>query len=297
MNDNLPARIDAQVQLSKTMAHSNLLPKQYQSNPANLMWAIQYAEAIGVHPMTAITGIHVIEGKPTASAQLIGGLVRRAGHKLQVRFDRKTMTATARVFRADDPEFMFESVWDMDRARGANLTNKSVWKQYPDAMLKARAITEVARDACPEALFGVIYTAEEMGVDRLDEDGAPLDLTPTTVVTAPVVQEPVVEDIVEAEVVDEPVVVEGRDALKGGLTDADLVEEATPGQIKVIHMHVKSLGLSDEVYRDRLEQLFGVRSSKDLSKSQANELVTMLVKASKKKAEVSFDHYTPEDAE
>jgi hypothetical protein len=53
--------------------------------------------------MVAVTSIHVIEGKPTASAQLIGGLVRRAGHKLRVTFDRKTMTATAQIIRADDP--------------------------------------------------------------------------------------------------------------------------------------------------------------------------------------------------
>lgn len=40
-------------------------------------------------------------------------------------------------------------------------------------MLKARAITEVARDACEEALMGMTYTPEEMGAD-VDEDGIPL---------------------------------------------------------------------------------------------------------------------------
>jgi hypothetical protein len=53
----------------------------------------------------------------------------------------------------------------MDRAKAANLTGKGNWRTYPAAMLKARAITEVARDACPEALFGVAYTAEELGSD------------------------------------------------------------------------------------------------------------------------------------
>ena len=43
-------------------------------------------------------------------------------------------------------------------------------------MLKARAITEVSRDACSEALFGVIYTAEELGAEHVDEDGALTDL-------------------------------------------------------------------------------------------------------------------------
>lgn len=166
-----------QLALAQELSNAQLLPRQYQRNPGNLLYAIQYAEALGIHPIAAITGIHVIEGKPTASAQLIGGLVRRAGHKLRVTFDRNTSTATARIVRADDPDFVFESVWSLDRARAAGLANKPVWKQYPDAMLKARAITEVARDACPEALYGVIYTPEELGAEvTADGDG---DFVPT----------------------------------------------------------------------------------------------------------------------
>lgn len=187
MSNNLPAlrSVNDQLALAHELAGSQLLPRQYQKNPANLLYAIQYSEALQVHPITAITGIHVIEGKPTASAQLIGGLVRRAGHVLRVRFDRQAMTATAQVVRSDDPDFVFESVWTMDRAKNAGLAGKGVWKQYPDAMLKARAITEVARDACPEALFGVIYTPEEIGADVvIDAEGEQMPVT-ATVVEAP----------------------------------------------------------------------------------------------------------------
>jgi hypothetical protein len=173
-----PAQVRTQIELAKQLAASNLLPKQYQGRPENLLWAIQYAESLGVHPMVAVTSIHVIEGKPTASAQLIGGLVRRAGHKLRVTFDRKAMRAVAQIIRADDPDHVFESVWDLDRAKAANLAGKSVWKQYPDAMLKARAITEVARDAAPESLYGVIYTPEEIGAEvSVDAEGEMIVVT------------------------------------------------------------------------------------------------------------------------
>jgi len=174
--------------MANALANANLLPRAYQKNPANLLFAMEYADAIGVHPMTAVQSIHVIDGKPSASAQLIAGLGRRAGHIVRVKFDRKTMTATAEVIRKDDPDYTFQSVWDMERARSANLTGKAVWKQYPDAMLKARAITEVARDAFPEALFGVAYTAEELGADRTDEDGAPIQ--EAVVVETPAIEPP-----------------------------------------------------------------------------------------------------------
>ena len=163
MSDIVPMR--DKVDWAEKIAQSNLLPKQYQRNPANVLLALEYGTALGISPVVAMQQIHVIEGKPTASAQLIGGLVRNAGHKLRVEFNRQTMTATATIIRSDDPDYQFTAVWTMDRAKAANLTGKGNWRTYPDAMLKARAITEVARDACPEALFGVAYTAEELGSD------------------------------------------------------------------------------------------------------------------------------------
>ena len=145
------------------LAKSGMLPAQYRGNPANLLWAIEMGQSLGLTPMQAVTGIHVIEGKPTASAGLIGSLVRGAGHRLRVHGNDQQ--AVAQIWRRDDPEFCFESVWTLDRARTAGLLGKGVWKTYPAAMLQARAITEVARQACPEALSGVQYTAEELGDD------------------------------------------------------------------------------------------------------------------------------------
>jgi hypothetical protein len=41
-------------------------------------------------------------------------------------------------------------------------------------MLRARAISECVRSACPEVLHGAIYTAEELGA-RVDDAGIPLE--------------------------------------------------------------------------------------------------------------------------
>ena len=162
MSELLPAgELQARMNYARALAASNLLPKQYQDKPANVLVAIEYGNALGLAPMVAIQTIHVVEGKPTASAQLIGSLVRRAGHKLRVHGD--ATKAVAVIVRSDDPEFEFVCEWTLARAQAAGLAQKAVWKQYPAAMLKARAITEVARDACPEVLAGVAYTPEELG--------------------------------------------------------------------------------------------------------------------------------------
>lgn len=166
-----PQVLAAQMDYARALAESNLLPKQYHRQPANLLWAISYGQTLGVDPMTAVQSIHVINGRPTASADLIAGLVRRAGHKLRVTGDDRK--AVAQIIRADDPGFTFEVTWTWDRAVAAKLTSKDTWKQFPAAMLKARAVTEVARAACSEILQGTIYTPEELGAE-VDEDGTPV---------------------------------------------------------------------------------------------------------------------------
>lgn len=177
--DNLPAttagNLPAKIDYARTLAESNLLPGQYRKQPANLLFAIEYADMLGLSPMAAVTGIHVIEGKPSASAGLISALVRRAGHRLRVWVERdqqgRAAKAIATIVRADDPEFEFRAEWTMARAQAAGLTGKSVWKNYPEAMLKARAISEVAREACEEALSGIGYTPEELGAE-VNADGS-----------------------------------------------------------------------------------------------------------------------------
>jgi hypothetical protein len=168
----VPASLPEKMQYAQALAAANMLPSQYRQQPANLLWALEFADSLGLHPMAAITGVHVIEGKPSASAALISALVRRAGHKLRV--TGNDQQATAQIVRADDPDFVFECTWTMARADQAGLTRKAVWKNYPAAMLKARAITEVAREACEEALSGMHYTPEELGAN-VDAEGQPVD--------------------------------------------------------------------------------------------------------------------------
>lgn len=188
------------MEYSKALSASSLLPRQYQNNPANVLVALEYGAALGLSPMAAIQGVHVVEGKPTASAQLIGALVRNAGHRLRVEGDDQH--AVAVIVRRDDPEFEFRAEWTMDRAKQAGLAGKGVWKQYPAAMLKARAITEVARDACPEVLSGVAYTAEELGADGHIESPRPVNTARLTPKPAPKVALERVETVEEVAEVD-----------------------------------------------------------------------------------------------
>lgn len=184
-----PATLDGAVRFAQLLADADLLPRQFVGKPANVLYAVEYGRTLGITPVAAITGIHVIEGKPSASSGLIGALVRKAGHKLRVKSDGMSW-ATAQIVRADDPDFTYECTWNLERAAQAGLCKveggkpvardrndkPTSWEKYPAAMLKARAITEVARDACEDVLFGLHYTPEELGA-VVNQDGEPVEAT------------------------------------------------------------------------------------------------------------------------
>lgn len=240
--------LEKRMQYAQALAASDLLPAAYRRKPQNVLLAMEYGTALGLDTVTAIQQVHVIEGKPSASAQLIGSLVRRAGHRLRVTGDDKH--AIAEIVRSDDPDFAFRSEWTIARATAAGLTGKGTWKQYPDAMLKARAITEVARDACPEALAGVAYTPEELTAG--DHEAA---------WTVPV--EPI-----DVEVVTETT----QDPQPAG-------SAATPAQIKAIGAMLRKCGVDTTEQRHAIVNMIvgrQVESTKDLTKQDAHAVIEII---------------------
>ncbi|MEV6033618.1 hypothetical protein AB0L65_20855 [Nonomuraea sp. NPDC052116] len=179
-SDNLPAirntSLAERIEYSQQLAFANLLPPQYFKQPANVLWAIEFGESIGVDAITAITEVHVIKGKPSSSAGLVSALVRKAGHRMRTWVERdengRLLKAVSTIVRSDDPDFEFRSEWTIVRAQTAGLLKQNEnYGKYPEAMLKARSQTEVARDACKEALCGLGYTPEELGAE-VNDDGS-----------------------------------------------------------------------------------------------------------------------------
>jgi hypothetical protein len=229
----IPATATDRWRYAESLAGANMLPAAFRNRPADVFYAVEYGAMLGLSPIAALTGIHVIEGKPSASSALMSALVRRAGHRLRVRVEGAvedaTVTATAELVRADDPEHTFVARWTLQRAAQAGLLDlkrdgdrvipwsrstqgkPQAWEKYPEAMLKARAISEVARDGAEECLFGAHYTPEELGA-AVDQDG---DIIPGEVIDTPTpaaqgvrvqqVPQQVAPPAAEAAVVEEPV--------------------------------------------------------------------------------------------
>lgn len=145
------------------LAPSTILPTAYRGNAANAFVAAETGAALGLEPLQALASIAVINGRATLSSDLMAAVIRRAGHTLRI-VENSPESVTATLIRADDKTFKFEVTWDKDKAAKAGLWGqKGPWSQYPTQMLRARAITEVARQGASEALMGMIYSPEDFG--------------------------------------------------------------------------------------------------------------------------------------
>jgi hypothetical protein len=114
---------------------------------------------IGIAPFQAMRGMNIINGQPTLSAGLIGGLVKRSG-----RYDYRVRTRNEEECVLDwyeNGELVGESMFSMVDAQRAKLV-KGAWLTYPRSMLFARALTDGARTHCPDVFGGAIYGDGEL---------------------------------------------------------------------------------------------------------------------------------------
>lgn len=160
--------LEEKIRWSELMSQGDMVPKHYQGKPANVLFALEYAEAVGVPSINALTSISVINGKPGPATDLMVTLARRAGHKVWTNYDAQTGQATCIIHRADEEEPRPAVVWDKSTATTAGLWGKSgPWTMYPAQMLKWRAQSEAIRTHCVEVLNGATESAEELR-DRMD---------------------------------------------------------------------------------------------------------------------------------
>lgn len=148
---------------AQVIAQSGLAPSSVRSPEQILTIALKGRE-LAVPPMQALSHIHVVEGKPTLSAELMVALVQRAGHKVRV-VETTDETATVEAVRRDDPDFTHKVTYTMADAQRAGVAGKRNWKQHPAAMLRARAISALCRMAFADVLMGASYTPEELDAD------------------------------------------------------------------------------------------------------------------------------------
>jgi len=122
---------------------------------------IMAGRELGIGPMQAMTGIHIVQGRPALSAGLIAALVLRSGRYTYTVAEQSE--TTCRLVWQRDGSDIGESSFTIEEAKRASLTGKEVWKAYPSDLLFARALTRGVRRYCADVTLGDAYTPEELG--------------------------------------------------------------------------------------------------------------------------------------
>lgn len=157
-----PTSLQEAMQIADILASSDIVPKDYQRKPGNILVAMQWGAEIGLQPLQAMQNIAVINGRPSIWGDAMLALVRGSGLLEYIREDlsedEKEATCTVKR-KGEEPAI---SKFSMEDAKKAGLSGKTgPWSQYPKRMMKLRARAYALRDVFPDVLKGMAIAEEE----------------------------------------------------------------------------------------------------------------------------------------
>lgn len=155
------------------LAKGNAIPRHLKGSPGDVLFAMEVAEALDVHRVTAFTSVHVVEGRPEASAELVRALILRAGHVFDVvemTRERCTIECRRREWPTDRTETVTYTIAD---AQTAGLASKDVWKKHAHRMLLARATSDAAVAHFPDVKAGIDVQGDHDAFATIDGEVVP----------------------------------------------------------------------------------------------------------------------------
>lgn len=169
--------IDQAFRAAEAIHQSGLAPKSLNS-PQKVLVAMLTGMDAGLGPLQSLRAVVVIGGLPSWKGESALGLIRDAGHKVEV--------GTRGEGDAREGFFQFEHLngqtgevtFTVKEAKNANLWGKGNWATYPDDMLVWRAVARGGRRYFSNHLMGLRLAEEQQDISP------PEDPRPAQVVTA-----------------------------------------------------------------------------------------------------------------
>lgn len=161
-----PSTLDEAMKCAELMATSNMVPKNYQDKPGDILIAGQMGAELGVPWLQALQGIAVINGNPSVWGDLAWALVKAHPKYEDSKewYDEDTRTAFCTI-KVRDQDTPIEQSFSWADACEAGLNTKDTYKKYRRRMLQWRARSWAMRDAIPEALKGLKLAEEQIAIE------------------------------------------------------------------------------------------------------------------------------------
>jgi len=238
------------------IAGTEFVPPGLRGNLPAILACVATGRALGIADMSALRSIHIIDGKATFSAELMVQLVRRKGHSITGEVSEGSATVTGT--RADNGDTM-TATWTLQMAERAGLLGKTNWKKYPEAMLWARAASQLCRMLFADCFAGATYTPEELE----DGSGPPAPRESAAAVTADTdEQAPLTSDQPQA-----------APPAETAAAEEPAVEIATEAQQRLILARAGEAGLNDDERHHLIEKVTGQPSTKAIPRALVDDVL------------------------
>jgi hypothetical protein len=168
----LPSAVEyeASMAIASRIAGTEFVPVAYRGKPDAVLAAILFGREVGIGPMQALQKVHMIDGKPAMSGDLLLAQMRRGG--LVIVASESTRDRAWIHARRSDTGEEAEVEWTMqeadqittkERGQVIKLSERNTWRSYPADMLWARCVGRLARRIGSDLLQGALgYAAEEV---------------------------------------------------------------------------------------------------------------------------------------
>lgn len=166
-----PLDLQSAETLAKWLAKGELYVKRFK-NSAQIFTIIQKARELGLPLTTVLDNYHIVEGKPTPSADLIRALAERdPNFDYLMPIEQTPMRCVWEGKNKRHPRPV-PYAYTIEDARAAGLVKSfGNWVSRPMDMLNKTAASKLARQLWPGATMG-LYCLEEMGYDAAELEAA-----------------------------------------------------------------------------------------------------------------------------
>lgn len=159
--------------LATVLCNTAMVPATFRGKPDDGAAAILYGAEVGLKPQQALQQVFVVHGQPAIYARTMAALLKAKGYK----FSTVESTDESVTVEGVSPRGEHESsTWTIQRAKTAGYTSNKKYQTDPQAMLYAKAVSEVARKLAPDVLLGIKYTAEDLELEPVKATATRMDV-------------------------------------------------------------------------------------------------------------------------
>jgi len=169
----LPKTIQEMQSLGEVFVKSKFF--QDSQDAAQAIVKVMAGAELGFPPIASMTGVYIVKGKVSLSANLIAAAIKRSGrYTYRV---RKLDIEGCEIEFFENGESVGLSSFTREDAQRAQLLGKETWRSFFLNMAFARALSNGAKWHCPDIFGGPVYTPEELGAE-VDGEGEVITVEP-----------------------------------------------------------------------------------------------------------------------